>query len=128
MQKAVPTTAEMYMRRARHEIHAPKAGGANTVRWRTSYVGLDLEGLEGLAREEVFGLEAALGEALLVVVAQEGVEHVAVGVEAVGPPVLARFAARFFDVCDEPGHHRGQRGGLAIHFHRALFRGGERLV
>src|SRR5258706_12418559 len=89
---------------------------------------LDLGGLERLASEEVLGLEAALGEALLVVVAQEGVEHVAVGVEAVGPPVFAHFAARFLDMRGEPGHHRGECGGLAIHFHRTLFRSDQRLV
>src|SRR5438094_4593075 len=52
-------------------------------------VRLDLERLEGLAREEVFGLAALLGQALLVVVAEERIEHVAVGFEAIGPPVFA---------------------------------------
>src|SRR5260221_6753597 len=70
---------------------------------------LDLEGLEGLAREEVLGLEAALGEALLVVVAQEGVEHVAGGVQAVGAPVLAQFAARLLDMRREPRDHCRER-------------------
>jgi hypothetical protein len=43
----------------------------------------DLEGFERLGREQVFGLEAALRQALLVMVAQEGFEHRAVLVEAV---------------------------------------------
>src|SRR5258706_1671327 len=123
---------------ARHESQTPKGtrllgyARRSSPLWAANNYGpgpeLDLEGLERLASEEVPGLEAALGEALLVVVAQEGVEHVTVGVEAIGPPVFAHLAARFLDMRGEPGHHRGERGGLAIHFHGALFRGHQGLV
>src|ERR1051325_2605411 len=70
---------------------------------------LDLEAFQRLAREQLFGREAALRQALLVVVAQERVEHVAVRLEAVGPPVLAQLALRLLHVRDAPRQHGRHR-------------------
>src|SRR6266571_2923441 len=69
------------------------------------------EGLERLRGEQFFRFEFALGEPLLVVIAQERFQHVAVGLESVGPPVFAQLPASLLDVRDLPREHGGQRHG-----------------
>src|SRR5438067_4374047 len=51
----------------------------------------------------LFRSKPAFGEALLVVIAQECVEDVAVRLDAIGPPVFTHLAPRFLDVCHEMG-------------------------
>src|SRR5689334_8106298 len=89
--------------------------------------GLDLEALERLGREQLLGLEEALRQALLVVVAQDGRERLPVGREAVRPVVVAHQGARVLNVLREPGQHRLQRRGdvevvvgLALRLHERL--------
>src|SRR5215831_17597838 len=71
------------------------------------------ERLERLGREELLWLQQARRQPLLMVIAKERLEHVAVRLETVGPPVLAHFPQDVFDVCDLPGQHRRERGGVA---------------
>src|ERR1051325_9450580 len=63
-------------------------------------VRLDLERFQRLGREKFLGLQAPLRQSLLVVGAQKRIQHVAIGLESVGPPVLAHLAARFFEMRD----------------------------
>src|SRR5258705_10442559 len=62
----------------------------------------NLESFHRFRDEQLFGRKAALGQPLLVVIAQKSVEHVAVGRVAVRPPVLAHFPAQTFDFRDNP--------------------------
>src|SRR5258708_14933282 len=85
---------------------------AMAMRGRVILVRSDLERFQRLGREELFGLEAPLGQALLVVIAQERVEHVPVLGEAIRQPVFAEDPLGLFDVCSEPRQHRLERRGL----------------
>src|SRR5712691_6855749 len=66
------------------------------------------ERLERLRGEQFFRFEPALGEPLLMVIAQERFQHMAVGLESVGPPVFAQLSASLLDVRDLPREHGGQ--------------------
>ena len=61
-------------------------------------------------------------------IAQERLEHVAVGLEAVGPPVLAELPARLLDVRRLPREHRCERHGGAEVFVSPALRLHEGLV
>jgi hypothetical protein len=57
--------------------------------------------------EDVLAGKQALRQALLVVIAEERVHGLAVGGEAVGPPVLAEQRAVLREELTEPGGHHG---------------------
>jgi hypothetical protein len=66
-------------------------------------------------------LAQALRQPLLVVVAQERLQHVAVSFQAVGPPVVSHLALRLFDVRNLPRQHAGEHVRLPQAFHCDLF-------
>src|SRR5258708_28097192 len=70
------------------------------------------EGRERLRSEQLFGFEPALGEPMLVMVAQGSFEHATVRLEAVRPPHLTELPARFLNMprlprVNVPQPHRG---------------------
>src|SRR6187455_3145104 len=74
-------------------------------------IGSDHEAFERFRREELLRLEETLRKALLVVIAQERGERLAIGLEAVRPEVVAHERARVLDVLREPRERRFQRRG-----------------
>src|SRR6266481_3523447 len=91
-------------------MYLPMIGSLNERR------GSDPERHQRLRREQFFGLQPALGQALLMMVAPERLEHGAVGLAAVGPPGLAELPARLLYVRRPPREHRGERHGGAEGF------------
>src|SRR2546422_8950432 len=88
-------------------MYLPTIGSLEEMR------GSDPERHQRLRREKLFGFQPPLRQPLLVMIAQERLEHVAVGLEAVGPPVLAELPARLLDVRRLPREHRCERHGGA---------------
>src|SRR2546428_5011833 len=71
----------------------------------------DLERIEGFGREQLFRLQPPPRQALLVVIAQEGVEHMPVRCKSVRPPILSHRLQHFLDLRDLPRQHGRQRRG-----------------
>src|SRR5882757_979804 len=89
-------------------LPSPTCGGGGICLRGSS----DRERLEGLGREQLLDRESLGRQALLVVIAREGFEDLAVGLEAVGPEILAHLALGLLDVGEQPRQHDLERGGL----------------
>src|ERR1700733_9269468 len=73
----------------------------------------DDEPLERFGREQLLGRAKPPREPLLVVVAQERLQHVVVSLaEAVGPVVLAQEPSRVLQMLVQPRLHEPQCGGV----------------
>src|SRR5205085_11618498 len=83
--------------------------------------------LEGRRREQLFDLYLTRGEPLLVVVARERLEHVAVVLDAIAPVVLAHQLARRVELGDAPRQAGEEMADLAKLVPAALLRLDERL-
>ena len=70
----------------------------NRGQGRRRKAGLDLRALERLGREQLFDLEAAPGDALLVAVLQESLERGSVWLDPVRPEIVAGERAPLGDV------------------------------
>src|SRR6186997_2858420 len=86
----------------------------------------DLRQIERGAREQLLRRDTPRRESLLVVIAQECLEHVAVRLEAVAPVVLAHQPARGLEFRDAPRETREEMSDLPELVHRELFRAEER--
>lgn len=62
-------------------------------------------GVQQLRHEDILAGQPALGKTLLEVVAQESVERLAIGFDAIGPPIVGQQLAIFFNERTEPRDH-----------------------
>jgi hypothetical protein len=62
-------------------------------------------GVQQLRHEDILAGQPALGKTLLEVVAQESVERLAIGFDAIGPPIVPQQVAIFFNERTQPRDH-----------------------